>query len=173
MLKTDVFVWLTVNCKSLNFFSVDTLSAQLHCHMDYFIYWHHANSTHLPYSIFACNFEFSSLVIHKVTKLYNSTVFKFYLAKKWGHGPLLPHPRVCYPFGIKNAQESSLQDVITEKLNAFNEELLTEIKLLIKSETDKALKKQKEEFAATELRKGITKLGYEKIIRNDMASASV
>ena len=51
--------------------------------------------------------------------------------------------------------------------------MLTEIKLLIKSETDKALKKQKEEFAATELRKGITKLGYEKIIRNDMASASV
>ena len=29
MLKTDVFVWLTVNYKSLNFCSVDALSAQL------------------------------------------------------------------------------------------------------------------------------------------------
>ena len=63
MLKTDVFVWLTVNCKSLNFRSVDTFLAQLHCHMDNFIYWRHANSTHLPYSSFARNFEFSSLVI--------------------------------------------------------------------------------------------------------------
>ena len=82
MLKTDVFVWLTVNCKSLNFCSVDTLSAQLHCHMDYFIYCRHANSTHLPYSSFARNFEFSSFVIRifKVRKYYNSTVFKFYLA---------------------------------------------------------------------------------------------
>ena len=35
MLKTVVFVWLIVNCKSLNFRSVDTLSAQLHCRMDY------------------------------------------------------------------------------------------------------------------------------------------
>ena len=88
MLKTDVFVWLTVNCKSLNFCSVDTLSAQLHCHMDYFIYWRHANSTHLPYSSFARNSEFLNLVsldltIREVTKFYNSTVFKFDLAKKW------------------------------------------------------------------------------------------
>ena len=60
-------------------------------------------------------------------------------------------------------------------MNAFNEELLTEIKLLIKPEADKALKKQKEEFdaAATELRKGITKLGNEKMIWNNMAGASV
>ena len=99
MLKTDVFVWLTVNCKSLNFCSVDTLSAQLHCHMDYFIYWRHANSPHLPYSSFAGNFEFLNLVsldltIREVTKFYNSTVFKFDLAKKWGP-PLTP--RVCRP----------------------------------------------------------------------------
>ena len=60
MLKTDVFVWLIVNCKSLNFCLVDTLSAQLHCHMDYFIYCCHANGTHLPYSSFARNFEFRS-----------------------------------------------------------------------------------------------------------------
>ena len=53
--------------------------------------------------------------------------------------------------------------------------MLTEIKLLIKPEADKALKKQKEEFdaAATELRKGIAKLGNEKMIWNNMAGASV
>ena len=43
--------------------------------------------------------------------------------------------------GIKNAQESSLADIITEKLNVFREELVTEIKLLIKCEVDEALKK--------------------------------
>ena len=36
-----------------------------------------------------------------------------------------------------NTQESSLADIITEKLNGFKEELLTEIKLLIKSEVTK------------------------------------
>ena len=79
MLKTDVFVWLTVNCKSLNFCSVDTLSAQLHCHMDYFIYWRHASSTHLPYSSFARNFEFSNLVIRilRSTKSQNFTILLF------------------------------------------------------------------------------------------------
>ena len=34
-------------------------------------------------------------------------------------------------------------DIITEKLNGFKEELLTEIKLFIKYEVDEALKKQK------------------------------
>ena len=43
--------------------------------------------------------------------------------------------------GEENAQESSLADIITEKLNGFKDELLTEIKLLIKSEVDEALKK--------------------------------
>ena len=43
--------------------------------------------------------------------------------------------------GVKNAQESSLTDIIKVKLNGFKDELLTEIKLLIKSEVDKALKK--------------------------------
>ena len=38
-------------------------------------------------------------------------------------------------------QESSLADIITEKLNGFKEELLTEIKLLIKSEVTKDKKK--------------------------------
>ena len=42
---------------------------------------------------------------------------------------------------IENAQESSLVDIITETLNVFKEELLTEIKLLIKSEVEEVLKK--------------------------------
>ena len=74
MVNTDVFVWLTVNCKSSNFRSVDTLSAQLDCPIDYFIYWRHANSTHLPYSSFALNFEFSSLVI----RILRSTKSQFF-----------------------------------------------------------------------------------------------
>ena len=62
--------------------------------------------------------------------------------------------------GAENAQEISLADIIKEKLNEFKDELLTEIKLLIKSEVDEALKKQKEEFdsAFTQLEKRITKL---------------
>ena len=62
--------------------------------------------------------------------------------------------------GVENAQKISLADIIKEKLNEFKDELLTEIKLLIKSEVDKALKKQKEEFdeASTQLEKHITKL---------------
>ena len=62
--------------------------------------------------------------------------------------------------GVENAQEISLGDIIKEKLNEFKDELLTEIKLLIKSEVDEALKKQKEEFdsAFTQLEKRITKL---------------
>ena len=45
-------------------------------------------------------------------------------------------------------------------MNEFKDELLTEIKLLIKSEVDEALKKQKEEFdsAFTQLEKHIIKL---------------
>ena len=66
--------------KSLNFCSVDTLSAQLHCHMDYFIYWRHANSTHLPYSSFARNFEFSNVVIRILwsTKSQHFIILLFY-----------------------------------------------------------------------------------------------
>ena len=48
--------------------------------------------------------------------------------------------------GVENAQESGLAYIITEKLNEFKEEVLTEIKLLIKSEIEEALKKRKEEF---------------------------
>ena len=79
MLKIDVFVWLTVNCESLNFRSVDTLLAQLYCHMDYFIYWRHVNSTHLPDSSFARNFEFSSLVVRilRPKKSQNFTILLF------------------------------------------------------------------------------------------------
>ena len=47
---------------------------------------------------------------------------------------------------VENAQDVSLGDVIKEKLNEFKDELLTEIKILIKSEVDEALKKQKEEL---------------------------
>ena len=66
--------------------------------------------------------------------------------------------------GVQNAQESSLADIIKEKLNGFKDELLTETKLLNKSEVDKALRKQKEEFdpAFTQLEKCITKLENEK-----------
>ena len=62
--------------------------------------------------------------------------------------------------GVETVQEISLADIIKEKLNEFKDELLTEIKLLIKSEVDEALKKQKEEFdsAFTQLEKRITKL---------------
>ena len=62
--------------------------------------------------------------------------------------------------GVENAQESSLVDNIKEKLNEFKNELITEIKLLIKLEVDEALKKQKEEFDSglTQLEKRITKL---------------
>ena len=42
--------------------------------------------------------------------------------------------------GVENAQEVSLGDIIKEKLNELKDELLTEIKLLIKSEVDKALR---------------------------------
>ena len=58
------------------------------------------------------------------------------------------------------SRECSLEDIIKEKLNEFKDELLTEIKLLIKSEVNGALKKQKEEFdaASTQLEKHITKL---------------
>ena len=45
--------------------------------------------------------------------------------------------------GVENAQESRFVDIIKEKLNEFKNELITEIKLLIKSEVDEALKKQK------------------------------
>ena len=48
--------------------------------------------------------------------------------------------------GVENAQDVSLGNVIKEKLNEFKDELLTEIKILIKSEVDEALKKQKEEL---------------------------
>ena len=65
--------------------------------------------------------------------------------------------------GVQNAQESTLADIITEKLNGFKDELLTEIKLLIKSEVEEA-KKQKEEFdsAFTQLEERITKLENKK-----------
>ena len=65
--------------KNLNFRSVDTLSTQLHCHTNYFIYWRYKNSTHLPYSGFARNFEFSSLVICilRSTKSQNLTILLF------------------------------------------------------------------------------------------------
>ena len=45
--------------------------------------------------------------------------------------------------GVENVQESSLPDIITENLNGFKKELLTEIKLLIKSEVNEVLKEQK------------------------------
>ena len=66
--------------------------------------------------------------------------------------------------GIENAQESSLADIITEKMNGFKEELLTEIKLLIKTEVDEALKKLRKEFdsAFTQLQKRIAKQENEK-----------
>ena len=75
----------------------------------------------------------------------------------------------------KNVQEKSLVDIITEKLNGFKEELLPEIKLLIKSEVDEALKEQKEELdtAFTQLEKCITKLENEKTIWNNMVDESV
>ena len=61
---------------------------------------------------------------------------------------------------VENAQEISLLDIIQKKLNEFKDELLTEIKLLIKSEVDEALKKQNEDFdsAFTQLKKRLTKL---------------
>ena len=61
---------------------------------------------------------------------------------------------------VENAQEISLLDIIQKKLNEFKDEFLTEIKLLIKSEVDEALKKQNEDFdsAFTQLEKRITKL---------------
>ena len=62
--------------------------------------------------------------------------------------------------GVENPQEISLADIIKEKLNEFKGELPTEIRLLIKSEVDEALKKQKEKFdsAFTQLEKRIAKL---------------
>ena len=75
MSKTDVFVWLTVNNKSLNFRSVDALSAQLHPHMDYFIYWCQANSTHLPNS-FAHSFGLVTGILRS-TKSQNFTILLF------------------------------------------------------------------------------------------------
>ena len=62
--------------------------------------------------------------------------------------------------GVENTQESSLADIIKEKLNEFKDELITEIKLLIKLEVDEALTKQKEEFDSTfsQLQKRIKKL---------------
>ena len=84
MLKTDVFKRSESRCvqicKSLNFHSVDTLSAQLH-----------TNSTHLPYSSFARNFEFSSLFVRilRSTKSQKSS-------KKVGGHPHLP-PRFATP----------------------------------------------------------------------------
>ena len=73
------FFLYTFFLKSLNFHSVGTLSAQLHFHMVYFIYWRHTNSTHLPYSSFARNFEFSKLVIRilRSKKVQNFTVLLF------------------------------------------------------------------------------------------------
>ena len=55
-------------------------------------------------------------------------------------------------------------DIITENANGFKEELLTEIKLLIKSEVDEALKKQKDgsNSAFTQFKKRKTKLDSEK-----------
>ena len=73
------FFVCTFFLKSLNFRLVDTLSAQFHSHMDYLIYWRYANSTHLRYSSFARNFEFSSLVICilRSTKSQNFTILLF------------------------------------------------------------------------------------------------
>ena len=72
--------------KNQNFRSVDTLSAQLHCHMDYFIYWRHANSTHFPYSSFALIlsflvslFTFYDPKSHKILQFY---CFQILLGKK-------------------------------------------------------------------------------------------
>ena len=45
--------------------------------------------------------------------------------------------------GVENVQESSLADVVAEKVNAFKDELLTEIKLLIKSKVDEGVSKKK------------------------------
>ena len=99
MLITDVFVWLNLNCKSLNFRSVDTHSAQLHCHMDYFIYCRHANSTHLPYSSFACNFDFE----------FSS------LALRIDHGPLSPPGLLpLIGRGIEDAKIDIFRKIIIE-----------------------------------------------------------
>ena len=48
--------------------------------------------------------------------------------------------------GVENAQESSVADITPEKLNGFEDELLTEIKLVNKFEVDEALKKQKKKL---------------------------
>ena len=104
MLKTDVFVWLTVNCKSLNFCSVDTLSAQLHCHMDYFIYCptrtvHTCRTAalHAILSFLISLFASYDPQSHKILQFY---CFQILLSKKVGKPwPPWPHPprRICRP----------------------------------------------------------------------------
>ena len=90
-----MFVCLTVNCKSWNFHSVDTLSAQLHCHMDYFIYWRHAKvhtcrtaDLHAILSFLVSLFASYDPQSHKILQFY---CFQISLSKKVG-APCSPCP---------------------------------------------------------------------------------
>ena len=99
----------------MNFLSVDTVSAQLHCPMDYFISWRHANSTHLPYSSFASNFEFLVSLFtsydpksHKISELYCFQILPS-IKVNGGIAPCLSSPRVFRPWKVYNVSAKKPQ----------------------------------------------------------------
>ena len=91
MLKTDVFVWLIVNCKSLNFCLVDTLSAQLHCHMDYLFIATtrtvHTSRTAVLHAILSFLISLFAVYYPQSHKILQFYCFQILLSKKVeGHG---------------------------------------------------------------------------------------
>ena len=92
------------------------VSAQLHCHMDYFIYWRHANSTHFPYSSFALILSFLVSLFalydpqsHKILQFY---CLQILLGKKlWEPWPPWPPPPP-FPPGLPPLQNCVLSQYI-------------------------------------------------------------
>ena len=102
MLKTDVFVWLTVNCKSLNFCSVDTLSAQLHCHMGYLFIATtrtvHTSRTAVLHAILSFLISLFAVYYSQSHKILQFYWFQILLSKKVGGGGMAPlAPWVFFP----------------------------------------------------------------------------
>ena len=108
MLKTGVFVWLTVNCKSLDFCSVDTLLWH-NCIVTWMILFIANTRTvhtcrtatlHAVLSFLISLFASYDPQSHKILQFY---YFQILLSKKvrGGHGslpaPPRPHPRICRP----------------------------------------------------------------------------
>ena len=97
-----MFVWLTVNDKSLNFCSVETLSAQLHCHMDYLFIAAtqtvHTSRTAVLHAILSFLISLFAVYYPQSHKILQCYCFQILLSKKVGGGGMAPlAPWVCRP----------------------------------------------------------------------------